>query len=63
MEYLEKYWPIIITIIAITFVVGQILLLSDIEQVNAQLTTTEQENQDQLLPAQTGSLVNACKAD
>ena len=48
MESLEKYWPIIITLIAIMFVMSLALLLSDIERVHAQIAATEQEIQDKI---------------
>ena len=41
MKNLEKYWPVIITIIAIIFVLGLVLLLSHIEQANASEPPTQ----------------------
>ena len=49
MKDLEKYWPVIITIIAIIFVLGLVLLLSHIEQANAgDLTAQRQQSEDKI---------------
>ena len=49
MKDLEKYWPVIITIIAIIFVLGLVLLLSHIEQANAgDLPTQGQKLEDKI---------------
>jgi hypothetical protein len=43
MESLEKYWPIIITMIAIVFMIALVSLLSHIEQAHVQISVTEQK--------------------
>ena len=43
MENLEKYWPLIITMIAIVFMIALVSLLSHIEQAHVQISVTEQK--------------------